>query len=381
MVWTSTAANAEAIAAYKTRMTQAASISGVCVGNKARISGDPHFTTFDNFKYDCQGHGEFVIAMSKGNDPLAIHGRFVRVRESSAKPTITRSVAIKVADEVPIIQVTAPPQKINGKCPFTFTMGKEETLIPTEEIVSFFSENYNGTVTAFSNGKNIIFTYPETGTRVQITAGGGGNRCVLNTNLCLTPEAHGGAENIVGLLGSPDGNKENDWMTRDGSVVPPPEICDIPDPTNSEAKQCKSARNREGHEWCMDNWCIGHVDNSLWGEESHAQYNECENRQPDGFFDNIDDVDPAIVEACEDAEDPEGCVMDTLIAVEEGEDVTDFVDTVLEEDQDANFVENLGGDATERMEGWDGPVLSNASAVEIDLPPTITGTQLLLSHY
>ena len=196
LIWTSTEATAEAIQTYSVRKTQAASISGVCVEAKGKISGDPHFTTFDNFRYDCQGHGEFVIAMSKGSDPLAIHGRFVRVIESKIKPTITKAVAIKVVDEVPIIQVTAPDQKINGNCPFTFTMGREETLIPTEEIVSFVNENYNGTVNAFSNGKNIIFTYPGVNARIQITAGGGGNRCVLNTNLCLTPESHGGAENI-----------------------------------------------------------------------------------------------------------------------------------------------------------------------------------------
>mmetsp|Transcript_7090 Transcript_7090/g.16565 ORF Transcript_7090/g.16565 Transcript_7090/m.16565 type:complete len:1051 (+) Transcript_7090:2086-5238(+) len=369
LVWTSTPATAEAIAGYQLRMTQAASISGVCLESKGRISGDPHFTTFDNFRYDCQGHGEFVIAMSKGSDPLSIHGRFVRVRESSAKPTITRSVAIKVVDQVPIIQVSAPPQKINGKCPFTFTMGREEAPIPTADIVSFVNENYNGTMNAFANGKNIIFTYPNVGARVQITAGGGENRCVLNTNLCLTPEAHGGAANIVGLLGSPDGIKENDWMARNGTVVPLPEICEIPNPTNSEVKQCKSARNRKGHEWCMENWCIGHADNSLWGEESHAQYNECDNRDPDGFFDNLDDVDPAIVEACEGTDDPDGCVLDTMVAIEEGENLSTFVQTIVDEDQDSNFVDNLGeGDPTEAMDGWDGPVLSNASAIEIELP-------------
>jgi len=368
LIWTKTAATDEAIAAFKLRKTQASAITGVCTGPKGRISGDPHFTTFDNYRYDCQGTGEFVIAMSKGSDPLAIHGRFVRTRATSAKPTITRSVAIKVVDEVPVIQVTAPPQKIDGKCPLTFTIGKDETPI-TEGIVAYVDANFNGALTAFSNGKNIIFTYDGVDALVQISAGGGGNRCVLNTNLCLTPESHGGAGNIVGLLGSPDGIKENDLMGRDGTIVPLPQVCDIPNPTNAEVKQCKSARNREGHEWCMENWCIGHADNSLWGEESHAQYNECDNRDPDGFFDNLDDVDPAIVEACEGTDDPDGCVLDTMVAIEEGENLSTFVQTIVDEDQDSNFVDNLGeGDPTEAMDGWDGPVLSNASAIEIELP-------------
>jgi len=371
LVWTRTEATAEAVAAYKTKKTQAALISGVCVEAKGRISGDPHFSTFDNYRYDCQGHGEFVIAMSKGSDPLAIHGRFVRVTESRIKPTITKSVAIKVVDEVPAIQVTAPPQKINGKCPFTFTIGEEETPLPAgAELVKYLDDTYGGAVKAFTNGKNIIFTFEEVHARIQITGGGGGNRCVLNTNLCLTPESHGGPENIVGLLGSPDGNKDNDWMNRNGTITPLPEACNIPNPTSSEKKHCRTQRNIKGHEWCMDNWCIGHANNSLWGEASHAEYNECENRQPDTFFENVEEADPAIVEACEDAEDPEGCVIDTIIAVEDGQDIQEFVDTVLDEDADANFTESLGErDPTTELDGWDGPVQdTNVATIEDEIP-------------
>jgi hypothetical protein len=374
LVWTSTLATDEAIAAYRIRRTQASSISGVCASNTkgGKISGDPHFTTFDMLKYDCQGHGEFVIAMAKGNDPLAIHGQFVPTRTTSEKPTITRAVAIKVVAEVPIIHVTAPPAKINGQCPFTFTMGKEETVIATEDIISYVHENYNGTVEAFSNGKNIIFTYPSVGARVQITGGGGGNRCVLNTNVCLTPENHGGAENIMGLLGSPDGNQENDWMARDGSTVPLPAICSVSPKTNSEAKECHKARKTQGHDWCMDHWCIGHADNSLWSEESHAMYNHCDSREPDGLFDTTDEIDPAIAEACAEAADPEGCEIDCTIAVEDGEDMQACVDAILEEDEDADIVDGLDDvDPSEALDGWDGPI-QNTDTAEIDLPPVIT---------
>jgi len=367
LIWTSTEATAEAIAEYNAKATQAAAISSVCVGGATgRVSGDPHFTTFDNYKYDCQGHGEFVIAMSTGSDPLAIHGRFVRVTDSKLKPTITRSVAIKVVDEVPTIQVTAPPQKINGKCPFTFTMGEAETVIPADEIISFLDTNYNGKVYAFTNGKNIILTFPSALARIQITGGGGGSRCVLNTNLCLTPESHGGAANIVGLLGSPDGDTDNDWMNRDGTITSQPDICEVPNPTNSEVKHCRREKNTLGHEWCMDNWCVGHANNSLWGEESHAEYNECENRQPDTFFEDVEDADPAITEACEDAEDVDGCIMDTIICVEEGGTIQECADIILDEDAIGNFTETIGDrDPTDQLDDWDGPNFNETESVPL----------------
>jgi len=376
LVWTSTPGTAEALAAYVARRRQSSSISGVCMASTAessiaRISGDPHFFSFDGVRYDCQGHGEFVIAKSKGTDPLAIHGRFVRVR-SSPKPTITKSLAIKVVDEVPTYQITVPEAKIGGKCPFTFTMGENEAALPllqNESVVSYFSRVHNGTMYYYTNGKSAIFTYPKSGTRVHVTAGGGGKRCVINTRLCLTPQNHGGASNIVGLLGSPDGNKDNDWMGIDGTVTPLPAVCKINKPTNSEKKQCKKAANIDGHEWCMDNWCIGDANNSLWNSTTHAMYDECKVRQPDSFFEDIDGADTAIVEACEDAEDPEGCVADTTVAVAEGENMTQFVENIFEEDTEATLVERLGsGDPEGDLKGFEGPVPGDDNSFKCETP-------------
>jgi len=334
----------------------------------SKFGFQPHFVTFDNLKYDCQGQGEFVIAMSKGSDPLAIHGRFVKRFSHKAKPTVTGSLAIKVLEDVPTIHVTVPDERVNGACPFTFTMGDTESPVENNDVVTFFQNNYNGTVKAFSNGKSIIFTFAEQKARVQVTAGGRG-RCVLNTNLCLTPEKHGGPDNIVGLLGSPTGNKDDDWVNRDGSITALPDVCDVANPSKAQQRACKHALNKNGHEYCMENWCIGHADNSLWKPETHALYNQCDDTDPDPFFDNPEEPDPAVVAACANTENPEECETDTVAEIEDGGDLEEFVETLVEDEEEANIVENLGeNNADESLEGWNGPVLDETSSIQIDLP-------------
>lgn len=306
--------------------------------------------------------------MSKGSDPLAIHGRFVRRRLNHAKPTVTGAVAIKVLDDVPVIHVTVPDQKVNGRCPFTFTTGQDETPVPNNDIVSFLM-GYNGAANAFEKaGRTIIFTFPEQNARVQITAGGS-NRCVLNTNLCLTPEKHGGAQNIVGLLGSPTGSKDDDWMNKNGTNVDLPEICGVSNPSREQKRQCKRALNRAGHDWCMDNWCIGHSDNSLWKPETHALYNQCDDLSPDPFFDS--EPDQAVIDACAITENPEECETDSVAEIQEGGSLDDFLDSIVEDEVEAAFVENLdAGNAEDALEGFEGPVFTEASdpIIQINIP-------------
>lgn len=352
LVWTSNRAGPKEVATYLARRTQAAALTGVCTASKGRVWGDPHFITFDNVKYDCQGHGEFVIAMAKGDDPLAIHGRFVRRRKGSAKPTVTEALAIQVSNDVPIIHVAVPEQKVNGQCQFSFSIGKEEAKLNTTIVDYFKDAKYDGKVNVFTNPRNVFITFPEQNARVQVTAGGS-NRCVINTNLCLTPEKHGGANNIVGLLGSPNGNGKDDWMNRDG--------------TNRDIPGDKRTRNKKGHEWCMDNWCIGNSDNSLWSPETHALHNNCNDKAADPFFDNP--VPPEVVQACASTESPEECEVDTVAEVQEGGKVEDAVDAIKCDDEEDKLVDNLGeSNADEVLKDLNGPVLEDTSTVPVTLP-------------
>jgi len=284
--------------------------------------------------------------------------------------------------------VSVPDQKVNGKCPFTFTTGNDETSVPNNDIVTFLKA-YNGTANAFEkHGRTIIFTFPDQEARVQITAGGS-NRCVLNTNLCLTPSRHGGAQNIVGLLGSPNGNKNDDWMpnpNKGGANTALPIGCGAANPS----RQCKQNLNRNGHEWCMDKWCVGHADNSLWKPETHALYNQCDDANPWVF----ETPHPAVVAACAIAENPEECETDavaeiaedvaedvnlddfleTFIEEGEGEVLDKFLDSLIEDEEESKLVERLyPNNAEDALDGFDGPVPDDANdpPFEIVIPPEL----------
>jgi hypothetical protein len=75
--------------------------------------------------------------------------------------------------------------------------------------------------------------------------------CLLNTFLCI-PETLA-AENIVGILGSPDADKENDFMMRDGSAFEP-----------------KPLTRRSMNEYCKAVWCVPTTEDNLFREPGDA---------------------------------------------------------------------------------------------------------------
>jgi hypothetical protein len=134
----------------------------VCAGPTGTVWGDPHMITFDGQRYDCQGRGEFVLAMSEGDDPLKIHGRFVDTAGSVSSPSVARSVALKVDENVPVVHVSIPDMPhADGKCPYSYSIGDDETPIPAEDVVTYFLENYAGQLNVYTNVNSVILTFPD----------------------------------------------------------------------------------------------------------------------------------------------------------------------------------------------------------------------------
>ena len=70
-------------------------IGGHCVADHkcATFRGDPHMITFDELKFDCQGHGEFVMAKSM-QTAFEVQARFEVTDREDKSVSITKAVSI-----------------------------------------------------------------------------------------------------------------------------------------------------------------------------------------------------------------------------------------------------------------------------------------------
>lgn len=290
----------------------------VCAGPTGVVWGDPHFITFDKLRYDCQGRGEFVLVKSNGPDPLAIHGVFEDTGGSATGPSVTRSVAMLVDEDVPVLHVTIPdmPDE-NGKCDFSYTIGENEISIPSDGIVDYFAQNYPGEANVYTSDKSVIVTFPDYQARIEILVHSGHFArfgCRMRVNVCVTPENHGG--NIVGLFGSPSGSQTDDWMTNatDTTYLPVP----VGD---------RSKLRKDGTAYCRENWCVPR-ENSLYGDDTYTAHNKCadDSFDPDAYENLINALPDSIKQKCiAEAENPDECIADVAVlkglADEAGEDV------------------------------------------------------------
>lgn len=144
---------------------------------------------------------------------------------------------------------------------------------------------YNGKKDDFSvsmvNNRIIVSYKLQSGdyARVELQVGGKGPgemwSCHWNTYICLPASEQDEFEKGgLGLLGTPDGNRTNDFMTPEGIMVP---IIDEP---------FGHLRNKAAHEYCYDNWCVSQKD-SLMTYSGNQTYNDIKCEKEDFIDFNI----------------------------------------------------------------------------------------------
>jgi von Willebrand factor type D domain len=247
-----------------------------CAGYKASWNGDPHMSTFDGLKYDCQGSGEFVV-MKSPNSTFTIQGRFVKFVPSK-KPTVTKSVVIKAGNNVPVIQINVPSSSENGRCkPFAYLGGKKLDDIRglDKGQVAFQSE-----VLSSSKADGLVIYFHDLKVQVEFWAKSSSvNGCVLGTTVCVSHDSPLLYDKFVGILGTPNGNVEDDWTTGKGDVVPIP--------------LTNKARIVDAYEYCVDNWCIHKPVDSLFTYdkkqgESFDSFEDCGAPKDEETFDCVE---------------------------------------------------------------------------------------------
>ena len=222
------------------------------------------------------------MVMEAVESEFQIQGRFVKFVEERT-PTVTKAVVIKASSIAPAVQVNVPSTALDGVCkPYAY-LGKEARDIDT---LDKDQDIFQSQVLTEGDKHGIVLYFLDSKVQVTMWAKRSSkNGCVLGTSVCIEHDSPLADDSFVGLLGTPNGNKFDDWMSETGAVTIP-----------------ESARERldDGTEFCVDNWCIRNEEESLFTydedeDESFDLFEECHPQAKDS-------IDTATIDCVEDTQ-------------------------------------------------------------------------------
>lgn len=151
--------------------------------------GDPHMRTFDQFSYDFQGVGDYVLTRSAG---FEVQGRFERFGASNSVSVTTGLAANVLGDKIEVYRVgTALQTYLNG------------SLLPSDSAQKL--PNGGALVTS---AQKVSIAHPD------------GSWATFDAGYTVQVQLASGRKRLsVGLLGAWDGNPANDLKLPDGSPV------------------------------------------------------------------------------------------------------------------------------------------------------------------
>lgn len=298
---------------------------GQCTGAVCGVWGDPHIITCDDLHYDCQAVGLFTVMK---NHMFNVQGNFVHIETPWGGASITGDLSIDYVKDapngVPTMQFSFPnfetidpdnqvyddKHKVVGPCPLYFYLDGE--MIDISEVADdgyLYGGPESDHHVKITGWNEIMIQHkvgvdPTTGDAIYSSAvvwiEGGGPfsdwSCIISYFICLPGEEEElFKQSSLGLMGTPTGTTQDDWMGVDGQTLL------LPD----------TDRVKASFDYCVDNWCVEQQDSILTYEEglSFDDY-KCDNQEY-FEFDISQCVNAAeIIEACKDVEQQIACQMD-----------------------------------------------------------------------
>lgn len=203
--------------------------------------GDPHMTTFDGLKYDVHVKGELTFLKSL-NSTFEIQARTEAAGNGPGAPAVTTAIVVHEDSKknLPVVQVSMALSEdsdsavVINKCPVQLFVDGEALDITAGTGVSGIDLKVKKS--------DILIEYKETKLKLRLKVKFY-RRCLFSVDYILSdcrPD-----DTLVGILGSPDGNEDNEWMKRDGTPLKIPQI--------KRSRYFKPSYDYAAKNWCLEN--------------------------------------------------------------------------------------------------------------------------------
>lgn len=257
-------------------------------GRQTGNFGDPHLSTFDRLRFDCQAEGEFITVTSAESPEFMVQERFTSIQSTFCSQASV-STGVVVQDlTLPRVQVSTPTlanasslNSIRG-CPIDLYVNG---------VASLLTNDFGLDVDISSSSSSVRIFYPSTFIRVDIGVRNSRSFGCSFLIQVFVPNNYRPGELIYGLLGTPNGDRRDDWRAPNGTVITTPAVEDATIFSRS-------------YNYCATNWCIRDSNNSIFTYnttlgESFDAFSGCD----ENYSSEIEDaltagVDSALTDIC-----------------------------------------------------------------------------------
>lgn len=232
-------------------------------GFRSGVFGDPHFSTFDRLRFSCQAHGVFTTVTSVETPEFKIQELFTDVGSTACSQASVSTGIVVNEPGLRRVQISIPRENSNGaslvgSCPVD--------LFIDGVLGALLDGTAESTIEVTVSARRITLRFPYTGVELYATVSESPDfGCFFQVQV-LIPYGYRNGETIVGLLGTPDFNRANDWVAPDGSSYTPP--------ATEEDSIFSTAYN-----YCIENWCVRQASDSLFSfrdGETFSSINGCD---------------------------------------------------------------------------------------------------------